>query len=93
MSPPLLQSEIIRGLLARPSAPPESSVSLSRNAKGATQVEVTVRAANATDADALAQEIYDTLVAKYPYPASGSELQASPTVASEPISREEYDRG
>jgi hypothetical protein len=35
--------EVTMAAMTRPTAPPESSVSFTRNAKGVTQIEVTVR--------------------------------------------------
>lgn len=64
-------SEIVELLLAR-GAPEHSSVSLSRNSKGETQIEVTVRTdrdagvLTIDDAAAKVIETYDTLRARYP---------------------------
>jgi hypothetical protein len=69
--PRLTQGEIIRQLLDRGSGA-GSSVVLSRNAKGETQIEVTVRTTDGgevpsvTAAEALATEVYDRLRVKYP---------------------------
>lgn len=69
-------SEILELMLTRP-ASEHSSVSLTRNAKGETQIEVTVRTGDAggtetaAEAAAEAQSIYDRLRATYPL-ANGS---------------------
>lgn len=78
-------SEVVEQLLAR-SASDRSSVSLTRNAKGETQIEVVVRTSDAgevttTDAAAAkAVELYDNLRRKYPL-ASG--YTAKPGTVSE----------
>jgi hypothetical protein len=64
-------SEVVEALLSR-NSPEHSSVTLIRNSKGETQIEVTVRsdaAGDVTTADQAAEkavELYDTLRARYP---------------------------
>jgi hypothetical protein len=66
-------SEIVRLLLSR-TPHDRSSVSLTRNAKGVTQIDVTVRTgddedlATPRDAEKHAVEIYERLRARYPMP-------------------------
>lgn len=72
---PLRQSEILRAFLERMKAAGQgehSTVKLTRNAKGDTQIEVSVRTgesdevATVDDAAAKAKSVYDTLAAFYP---------------------------
>jgi len=69
--PRLTQAEIIRALLERGSHN-SSSVALTRNAKGETQIEVIVRTdpdhgiPDVTTALAVAETAYDALGGKYP---------------------------
>lgn len=69
----LTLSEIVRLLLSR-TPHDRSSVTLTRNAKGVTQIEVTVRTgdddalATPRDAEREAVEIYERLRATYPMP-------------------------
>lgn len=66
-------SEIVRLLLSR-TPHDRSSVTLTRNAKGVTQIDVTVRTgddddlATPRDAERHAVEIYERLRARYPMP-------------------------
>lgn len=75
----ITQGEIIRELLARGGAE-HSSVTITRNAKGETQLEVVVRTGeggNVTtpeQAEETAQAIYDRLRVRYPF---GAETAAS----------------
>ena len=62
-------------LLAARSSSPESSVTVSRNAKGAHQFEVTVRGSNAEDCYHRALHITAKLEAMFPYPWSSLSLQ------------------
>ena len=85
-------SQIVELLLAR-GAHDRSSVSLTRNAKGETQIEVVVRTGEhgtietVDDAVAKAQQTYDSLRATYPMasgyvgakPANGAEKPAKGT--------------
>jgi hypothetical protein len=70
----LTLSEIVTQLLSR-SGNERSSITLTRNAKGVTQIEVTVRTGDtegittALDAEREAVEIYDRLRATYPLPS------------------------
>jgi hypothetical protein len=61
--------EVTMAAMTRPTAPPESSVSFTRNAKGVTQIEVTVRDPSAIDAYDVARGIYEDARAKYPLPS------------------------
>lgn len=71
------QGEIILALLQRGSAG-GSSVQLSRNAKGETQIEVVVRVDHDAgidtpgEASAVAETVYDALTAKYPLGATNA---------------------
>lgn len=64
-------SEVVEHLLARSSSD-RSSVTLTRNAKGETQIEVVVRTSDAgalltvDDAASKAVELYDTMRNRYP---------------------------
>jgi hypothetical protein len=64
--------------LHRRPAEPESSVSLTRNAKGVTQCDVTVRGIDAAECAALATQLYDELRVRYPLPSgfTGAEGEA-----------------
>ena len=61
--------------LTRPPSLPEHSVTISRNARGVVQMEVTVRGFDALAVHDEAERIFDTLTASYPYPVTngGSE--------------------
>ncbi len=66
--------EVTMASLARRPSEPESSVTVSRNAKGAHQFEVTVRGPDATNCRDVANLIVRDLTAMYPYPdANGGE--------------------
>lgn len=70
----LTLSEIVQQLLARGTRD-GSSVTLTRNAKGDTQIEVVVRthedgAATPQDAATVARAVYDELCTAYKYPAA-----------------------
>ena len=60
--------EVTLAALNRTPAPPESSVSITRNAKGAAQFEVVVRGTNIVTCEQTARAIFDGLAAAYPYP-------------------------
>lgn len=68
-------SDVVAGLLARGSSE-HSSVTLTRNAKDNTQIEVVVRTgdsgaiATIEDAEAAAVRVYDRLRAAYPFSTS-----------------------
>jgi hypothetical protein len=64
--------EAFEAVVSKPRSEPESSVTISRNAKGAFQFEVTARGGSVTECNLLAQYEADLLVAKYPYPLEGS---------------------
>lgn len=61
--------EVTMASLTREARPPESSVSLTRNARGVTQIDVTVRAEAADEAEKQAREIYERLRNRYPLPS------------------------
>lgn len=69
-------SEVTRLLLERGSSE-HSSVTLTRNAKGETQIEVVVRTGDqgevqtAEEAELVAQGVYDRLRERYPFGPSG----------------------
>lgn len=66
-------SDILALMLTRGSGE-RSSVSLTRNARGETQIEVTVRTGDAetiADAERDAREVYDRLRADYPLSGTG----------------------
>jgi hypothetical protein len=56
--------------VAQRSSAPESSVTVSRNARGVFQFEVTVRGEDVTDCIAEAKDTVAELVELYPYPAT-----------------------
>jgi len=65
--------EVIRGLLARPAQSHESSVTLTRNARGVVQFEVTVRADDPGLALSQAVDEFETLMQAYPYSTTNGE--------------------
>lgn len=81
----LTLSQIVTTLLAR-NTTDKSSVTLSRNAKGVTQIEVTVRTGDsdavetAADAERIASDIYNRLRAAYPLPSGYVGAEGSPDV-------------
>jgi hypothetical protein len=62
--------ELAMAVAQRTSAAPESSVTISRNAKGVAQFEVTARGPEASDCLYAAQAIYNDLCRAYPYPVT-----------------------
>jgi hypothetical protein len=62
--------ELAMAVAQRTSAAPESSVTVSRNARGVFQFEVTVRGEDVTDCIAEAKDTVAELVALYPYPVT-----------------------
>lgn len=76
-------SQIIELLLQRGGSD-RSSVSLTRNAKGATQIDVTVRTGNQEDADTVeaaahrAVEVYDSLRLRYPMVEDDAPIVVAP---------------
>lgn len=71
---PVSLSDVVRGQLAAlsKSRPESSSVELTRNAKGDTQIKVNVSMIEGETIEATsarAQEIYDALGTKYPRPS------------------------
>lgn len=75
-------SQVVELLLAKGSSQ-SSSVSLTRNAKGETQIEVVIRTdreagiSSPQAAELAAQDIYDRLRTAYPFGAEQGEGQAS----------------
>jgi len=69
------QEALLAALSRTPSAA-ESSVSMSRNAKGVAQFEVTVRGPDPADCHSEAERIYDALCAAYPYPTTNGSAEA-----------------
>jgi hypothetical protein len=61
--------EVTMAAMTRPTAAPEHSCDLTRNAKGATQISLTVRGTDPTEVVERATELYDTLRARYPLPS------------------------
>jgi hypothetical protein len=59
--------EVTMAAMGRRPAEPESSVTITRNAKGVFQFEVTVRGGDVIECQAQA-ECTDDLVKRYPYP-------------------------
>jgi hypothetical protein len=82
----LTLSEIVTALLQRGGGD-RSSVSLTRNAKGQTQIDVTVRTGHQEDVETAEQamtkatELYNTL--RFLYPIDGDEVPAVPMKDSE----------
>lgn len=62
--------EVTMAAMARRPAEPESSVTISRNAKGIAQFEVTVRGGNIAVCHADALHVFEALAASYPYPSA-----------------------
>lgn len=62
--------EITMAFANRRPTEPESSVTISRNAKGVAQFEVTVRGANVEACEAEAILVYERLVDLWPYPVT-----------------------
>lgn len=61
--------ELAMTFATRPSAQPEHSCELTRNAKGATQIALTVRGTDAAEVVALACELYEGVRSRYPLPS------------------------
>jgi hypothetical protein len=61
--------EVTMAAMTRPTAPPEHSCDLTRNAKGATQISLTVRGTDPAEVVERATELYDSLRARYPLPS------------------------
>lgn len=61
--------EVTMAALTRAPSAPEHSCDLTRNAKGATQIGLTVRGHDAAEVVALACELYDGLRARYSLPS------------------------
>lgn len=71
--------EVTMSALNRRPSEPESAVTISRNAKGVTQFEVTVRGPDADAVYAKAQELNDGLRARYPLPSGYVGAEGEPT--------------
>lgn len=72
--------EVTMTILQRSPAPPESSVELTRNAKGDVQIGVTVRGHDAETVEGEAVAIFDRLCQKYPrndLPAAAAALKGA----------------
>jgi hypothetical protein len=67
-TPRLTVSEVARKLLDHAGGGSDSSVTLTRNAKGVAQFEVIVRHADPAEARRIATVVYDDLVFRYPHP-------------------------
>lgn len=82
----LTLSEVLTLMLSK-SGGEHSSVALTRNAKGVTQIDVTVRTGDsgtittALEAEAAAVEIYERLRARYPTPTGYVGAEGEPTDA------------
>ncbi len=61
--------EVTMAALARRPSEPEHSVELTRNAKGVTQIGLTVRGFTAAEVVEQATALYDALRARYPLPS------------------------
>jgi hypothetical protein len=61
--------EVTMAAIARAPSAPEHSLSLTRNAKGVTQIELTGRSHDLAELVASVTELYDTLRARYPLPS------------------------
>jgi hypothetical protein len=61
--------ELAMAHATRPLAAPEHSCDLTRNAKGQTQIALTVRGTDVSEVLALAIASYDSLRARYPLPS------------------------
>lgn len=62
--------EVTMAFATRPHVQPESSIDLSRNARGVVQIGVTVRGDDAGTAAAEAMTLFDMLNNRYPYPVT-----------------------
>lgn len=63
-----LVAQVASAALTRQASPPEHSVTISRNAKGVAQFEVTVRGTNLVTVESQARAVYENLDDAYPYP-------------------------
>ena len=64
--------EVTMAAMGRRPAEPESSVTITRNAKGVFQFEVTVRGPDVSECDMAARYIANALAEAYPYPVHGN---------------------
>lgn len=62
--------EVTMTAMGRRPAEPESSVTITRNARGVFQFEVTVRGGDPLACHVAAEQLIDTLTASYPYPVT-----------------------
>jgi hypothetical protein len=76
-TPRLTVSEVARRLLDNAGGGSDSSVTITRNAKGVAQFEVVVRNADPAEAQRIATEVYNDLVFRYPHPDNGKPTAAS----------------
>lgn len=65
--------EVTMAAMSRRPSEPESSVTVTRNARGIFQFEVTVRGPSADLCQTQAEAIAAELVTAYPYPSNGGE--------------------
>lgn len=65
--------EVTMAAMGRKPAEPESSVTITRNAKGVVQFEVTIRHTDPVQADAIARNFFASLERAYPYPNGDGE--------------------
>jgi hypothetical protein len=64
--------EVTMAALTRPSASPEHSLALTRNAKGAVQIDLTVRGHDLSQVIGQAVLMFDELTTRYPMPEGGA---------------------
>lgn len=64
--------EVTMAFAQRTPAPPEHSVSLTRNAKGIVQIDVTVRGFDLSEVVTRARETFSSLDTELPYPEDAS---------------------
>lgn len=65
-----LVAQVASAALTRQASPPEHSVTLGRNARGVVQIEITTRGTDLAVVHAEAEEAFDMLCERYPYPAT-----------------------
>jgi hypothetical protein len=68
--------EVTLAFANRTAAPPESSVEISRNARGVFQFTVTVRHPSAATAEVVAKDLAFGLAAEFPYPSENGGTDA-----------------
>ena len=65
--------EVTMAAIQRPTAPPEHSVEVTRNAKGVAQFQVTVRGHFLDEVLTSAIDTYEKLGARFPYPETNGD--------------------